>query len=81
MKESGTILGVDNGDLTSMELYQTSVRKTFQGRTLVIIQSLRQEETITLQAKADGLKETAVIIRTVASEPTNKALSAAQSFR
>jgi len=77
----GTILGVDNGDLTSMESYQASERKVFQGRALVIIQSARQEGAITLRARADGLKEAAVVIQTAACESINKDLSAAQSSR
>lgn len=51
----GQIVGVDNGDITSMEPYQGTERSAFHGRAQVIVQSLRRARQITLTASADGL--------------------------
>jgi beta-galactosidase len=51
----GKIIGVDNGDLTSMEPYQADKRKTFHGRALVVVQSARNSGKITLRAQSTGL--------------------------
>lgn len=60
----GKIIGVDNGDLTSMELYKADKRKVFHGRALVVIQSVRQSGSIILTAQAEGLPETRISINT-----------------
>ena len=51
----GKIIGVDNGDLTSMESYKADKRKTFHGRALVVVQSARNSGSITLGAQSAGL--------------------------
>ena len=51
----GKIIGVDNGDLTSMEPYKADKRKTFHGRALVVVQSARSAGNITLRAQGPGL--------------------------
>ena len=59
---AGRIIGVDNGDLTSMEPYKADRRKTFHGRALVIVQSLRQPGSITLKAQTAGLPPAQMIL-------------------
>jgi beta-galactosidase len=59
---AGTIIGVDNGDLTSMESYKADKRKAFDGRVLVIIQSAQQSGPITLKARSEGFPETKITI-------------------
>lgn len=51
----GRILGVDNGDLTSDEPYQSERRSTRGGKCLVIVQAGQQEGELVLQASAEGL--------------------------
>lgn len=59
---AGTIIGVDNGDITSMEPYKVKNRKAFHGRALVIIQSAQKSGPIMLKAQAKGLPETKITI-------------------
>lgn len=57
LQGAGEIIGVDNGDLTSLEPYKADKRKAFHGRALVIVQSARRPGSITLKARSDGLPE------------------------
>lgn len=59
---AGKIIGVDNGDLTSMEPYKANKRKVFHGRGLVILQSTLTPGKLTLEAKGEGLAKTKVTI-------------------
>lgn len=52
----GKIIGVDNGDITSMEPYQANQRKVFHGRALVVVQSARKTGQFTLKAQSQGLQ-------------------------
>lgn len=58
------IVGVDNGDLTSMEPYQAQRRSAFYGRAQAIIQASRKPGVITLRAEAEGLTPAEVVIET-----------------
>lgn len=58
----GTIAGVDNGDLDSPEAFQAKERTLQKGRCLVIVRTLRQAGTIRVQARADGLPESSLVI-------------------
>jgi beta-galactosidase len=58
----GSIVGVDNGDLTSMEPYTAKQRKAFHGRAQVIVQAARKRGSITLTARAEGLPRAQVRI-------------------
>jgi beta-galactosidase len=51
----GKIIGVDNGDITSMQPYKAKKRNTFHGRALVVVQSARRKGNITLKAQTQGL--------------------------
>lgn len=53
----GKIVGVDNGDVTSMESYKAETRKAFYGRALVVIQSAQKSGKLTLTVKAEGLED------------------------
>lgn len=53
----GAIVGVDNGDLVSMEPYKADKRKAFHGRAQVILQAARKPGTITLKAQTQGLPD------------------------
>ena len=58
----GAIVGVDNGNLSSMESYKAKKRTAFHGRAQVIIQSARKPGTIALNAQAEGLPDMQVIV-------------------
>jgi beta-galactosidase len=59
---AGTIVGVDNGDLSSMESYKANKRTAFHGRAQVIIQSTRKPGEIRLNAQSEGLPDRQVIV-------------------
>ncbi|MBR4265897.1 MAG: DUF4982 domain-containing protein [Bacteroidales bacterium] len=62
---AGEIAGLDNGDQNSHEKFQGNKHSAFNGKVLCIVKSKRGEKgTITLTAKADGLKDAVVTIKT-----------------
>jgi beta-galactosidase len=60
----GAIIGVDNGDLRSLEPYQGRSRTTRAGRCLVMVQSARNPGAIRLAASATGLPPAFATIQT-----------------
>ncbi len=58
----GKIVGVDNGYQASEEPFKANYRKAFNGKCLVIVQSNREDETIKLKAKSNGLNSTEIEI-------------------
>jgi len=61
---AGTIVGVGNANPISPESYQLPKRKAWQGRCLVIIKSSAKPGNITIEASADGLQSSKMIITT-----------------
>jgi len=61
--EGGTIVGVGNANPMSLESYQLTQRKAWQGRCLVIIKSTGNAGNIALTASADRLPAAKVIIK------------------
>ncbi len=59
----GRLIGVDNGNPTDHNSYKVPQRQTFNGKALVIIQSIRTPGKINLTASADGLKGSSVEIK------------------
>jgi len=51
----GTIVGVDNGNMDSLEPYVATQRSAFRGQCLVIVQSTGKPGTIRLNAESPGL--------------------------
>ncbi|HNW58217.1 MAG TPA: beta-galactosidase GalB [bacterium] len=58
-----TIAGVDNGLQTSMESFKADQRKAFNGKCLCVVRANEQAGTIVLTARAEGLQEGVVEIR------------------
>ena len=58
----GNIIGVDNGDVTSMEPYKAGKRRVFHGRALLVLQSTLTPGKLTLEANGEGLAKTKVVI-------------------
>jgi beta-galactosidase len=66
VKGPATIVGVDNGDLSSAEAYLADRRTTKAGRCLVILQASRQAGKVLLTAAAPGLASATTKIEVVA---------------
>jgi beta-galactosidase len=62
----GNILAVGNSNPLSEELYIGNQRKVYRGRALVVVKSSDEPGVITLQAHADGLDGTEIIIKSSA---------------
>lgn len=58
----GIIAGVDNGLQTSMESFKANYRKAFNGKCLVVVQSKEKPGSIILEATAESLESTKIII-------------------
>ena len=54
------IIGIGNGNLSSIESYQGGTHGAYQGRGLVIVQTTEASGGITLQASAPGLEPATV---------------------
>ena len=61
---SAAIVGVDNGQQTSLEPFKASQHKAFNGLCLTIVQSKALAGEITISAEAMGLKPTSIKIKT-----------------
>ena len=59
----GFIAGVDNGYQASLEPFKAHQRKAFNGMCLAIIQSEKDEGTIKLKAKSEGLQSAQIEIK------------------
>ena len=59
----GKIIGVGNGNPLDYDSYQALQRRTYNGLALVVIQSTQNEGNIKLTAKAEGLKTSAITIK------------------
>lgn len=51
----GAIIGVDNGDLRSMESFKATKRSAFHGKAQVVVQAMENTGAMVLHAYADGL--------------------------
>ncbi|MEO5714280.1 MAG: glycoside hydrolase family 2 TIM barrel-domain containing protein [Luteolibacter sp.] len=57
------ILGVDSGNVISIEPFQANERKAFQGRALAIVRAI-EKGTVTLTASAEGLPPATITLPT-----------------
>jgi Beta-galactosidase/beta-glucuronidase len=60
---NGRIVGVDNGNPTSMERFKASERKAFYGKCLVVVKGEKSKGVIHLTAESDGLMKDAIEIQ------------------
>jgi beta-galactosidase len=58
----GNIIGVDNGNPVDHDSYKVNRRNSFNGLSLVVIQSLDKSGKIKLIAKSEGLKDASIEI-------------------
>ncbi len=66
----GTIVGVDNGNAISHELYKGSSRAAFSGKCLVIVQTTETPGSIVVTASSGGLSSCSVTIFSAAGATT-----------
>ncbi len=59
---NGKVVGVDNGNPTSMERFKASERKAFYGKCLVVVKGEKRKGVIHLTAESDGLMKDAIEI-------------------
>lgn len=71
----GEIVGVDNGDATSLLPLQGNEMKAFSGQCLVIVRAKNGVEgVLNLTAHADGLPDATAVVNVTASTPVAKQL-------
>ncbi|MDD4991764.1 MAG: glycoside hydrolase family 2 TIM barrel-domain containing protein [Paludibacter sp.] len=59
----GVIAGVDNARLNDPDMYVSNTRKAWKGRAMVVIKSTHNAGNIRLTVTTDGLKESAINIK------------------
>ena len=64
LKGNGKIVGVSSGDPVSHESFKGSKHTALSGKCLVIIQSGDKSGRLELTAKANGLKQSTIVITT-----------------
>ncbi len=62
------IIGIENGDLNSIEDPKDNVHQAYRGRGLAILQSSRQPGRVRVTARAQGLDEATIEIETSAKQ-------------
>jgi len=63
----GTIAGIGNADLTTLETFQDNPHRMFEGRALVVIRSATTPGALTLTASAPGLPDATVTVNSTAN--------------
>lgn len=61
----GELVGVDNGNASSIEKYKANERQVFNGKALAIVQACQVAGEIVLEAKAEGLQSDTIEIETI----------------
>jgi len=64
----GRIIGIENGDLSSIEAPQDNVHRAYRGRGLAILRAGREAGTLRITAQAQGLDEATIEIETRAKQ-------------
>lgn len=65
LKGEGTLIAVGNANPTSTEAFTSNQRKAFRGRCLAVIKSTGNAGEISLRARASGLAEGELILKTI----------------
>ena len=60
----GSVAAVDNGNLSSHELFKASQRQTYQGQCIAIVRATASSGEITIKASADMLKGAEITVKT-----------------
>jgi beta-galactosidase len=65
LQGAGTLIGVDNGDMSSHEPYKANRRRAFNGLALAMVQSTDKSGPLTLTVTSEGLGSKSVTVNTV----------------
>ncbi len=65
----GVLLGLDNGDSTDTDEYQTDTRRLFSGKLLAIIGATKQAGEIVVTVSGEGLEEETLRFSSIPCEP------------
>jgi beta-galactosidase len=65
----GSIVAVDNGNLTDHEPYQATQRTLYDGNTTAILRANAAKGTVTVTASADGVAPATLTLTTAAAKP------------
>jgi len=68
ISDSGTIIGVDNGNIMSHESYQLPERRAYNGKAIAIIKAAANTGKIEIKATADGLELGVEVVDIVAEK-------------
>lgn len=68
----GELVGVDNGNASSVERYKDDKRKAFSGKALAIVQSNEEAGPITIKATSKGLSSDIELVYSVDNPDENK---------
>lgn len=60
--QNGTIIGLDNGDATSVLPYRSASKPVFHGKSIAVIRPDEISSTVTITAKSEGLVDGSVVI-------------------
>lgn len=82
--QNGTIIGLDNGDATSILLYRSSTKPVFHGKVMCVIRPNENSSNVIVTAKSEGLIDGSITVNraetTVYSKETYEFIDATEIY-
>lgn len=82
--QNGTIIGIDNGDPTSVEKYRSNEKPVFHGKAVCVIRPNKDSSNVTIKVSSDGLTSKTIIVgksdSTVYRVKTNNFIDATETY-
>lgn len=82
--QNGTIIGIDNGDATSVEKYRSNEKPVFHGKAVCVIRPNKDSSNVTIKVSSDGLTSKTIIVgksdSTVYRVKTNNFIDATETY-
>lgn len=60
--QNGTVIGLDNGDATSVLAYRSSTKPVFHGKLVCVVKPNNNVNSVTITAKSDGLIDASITV-------------------
>ena len=60
--QNGMVIGLDNGDATSVLAYRSSTKPVFHGKLVCVVKPNNNVNSVTITAKSDGLIDGSIIV-------------------
>lgn len=60
--QNGVVIGLDNGDATSVLTYRSSTKPVFHGKLVCVVKPNNNVNNVTITAKADGLIDSSITV-------------------